>query len=110
MHVWVVCSESHFTVLFALDEHQGPGTGRSCSWLPRLMYYDALANQEQPIILTLSNNDLPGASQMSQDASDHERVELSQQGGATLVSPLEHVVHTKWPNVLIRWTGSDPIL
>lgn len=111
MHVWVVCSESHFSVLFALDEQQSQRAGKSCRWLPRLLYHDPLANQEQPIILTLSsNNDLPEAPQMLQDVSDHDSVQPLQQGNTALISPLEHVIHTKWPNVSIHWTGSDPIL
>ena len=110
MHAWVVCSESHFSVLFALNEQQNRSCGTSSSWLPRLMYYDPLANQEQPILLTLSNTDLPEASQIVQDVTDHNSVGRLQQDDTTLFSPLEHVVHTKWPNVSVHWTGSDPIL
>lgn len=74
------------------------------------MYYDPLANQEQPIILSLSSNDLPEAPWLLQDVIDHDSVRLLQQGNTTLVSPLEHVIHTKWPKVSVHWTGSDPIL
>ncbi|KAL3163259.1 hypothetical protein ABBQ32_009658 [Trebouxia sp. C0010 RCD-2024] len=110
VHVWVVCSESHFSVLYALDEQQSQRAGKSCRGLPRLMYYDPLANQEQPIILSLSSNDLPEAPWLLQDVIDHDSVRLLQQGNTTLVSPLEHVIHTKWPKVSVHWTGSDPIL
>lgn len=114
MHVWVVCSESHFSVLFALDQYQYQTQmgGASCSLLPKLMYYDGLANQEQPILLTLSKRDLPNAPQTLRGVDTHEEDSggVQHQGDSPLVSPLEHVIHTKWPNVSIHWTGSDPIL
>jgi hypothetical protein len=47
--IWVVCSESHFTVLFSLDAR--PLRDR----LPfELHYYDELANQQAPVRLTVS--------------------------------------------------------
>lgn len=75
------------------------------------MYYDGLANQEQPIILTLSNSHLQDGSNTFQ-VTEHEGngLEVQKQNDNTLLSPLEHVIHTRWPNVSIHWTGSDPIL
>ncbi|KAI4872328.1 hypothetical protein NFI96_027756, partial [Prochilodus magdalenae] len=49
--LWVVCSESHFSVLFSLHEDLA-----SSPWNPRefdLYYYDGLANQQEPIRLTV---------------------------------------------------------
>uniref|UniRef100_A0AAR2JF91 Ubiquitin carboxyl-terminal hydrolase MINDY n=1 Tax=Pygocentrus nattereri TaxID=42514 RepID=A0AAR2JF91_PYGNA len=49
--LWVVCSESHFSVLFSLYEDLA-----SSPWSPRefdLYYYDGLANQQEPIRLTV---------------------------------------------------------
>ena len=76
------------------------------------MYYDGLSNQEQPIILTLSTSDLQDAPETLQEVSKHEEdsLELQKQNDNSLLSPLEHVIHTRWPNVLIHWSGSDPIL
>ena len=111
MPVWVVCSESHFSVLIALDQHPTQPIGPSSS-LPRLMYYDGLSNQEQPIILTLSNRHLHHALQTRYQVPGREgdTIEMQRPNDSTLIPPLEHVIHTRWPNVSIRWTGSDPIL
>ncbi|KAK3540377.1 hypothetical protein QTP70_030212 [Hemibagrus guttatus] len=49
--IWVVCSESHFSVLFSPSEDL-----TSSQWSPRefdLYYYDGLANQQEPIRLTV---------------------------------------------------------
>ena len=104
--IWVVCSESHFTLLFALDQHttqaSRPGNG-----LPlRLMYYDGLANQEQPIILTLSRKQAADSVRQAEGGAWQQQ----QRHDGELVSPLQHVVHTKWPNRVVDWSGSDPIL
>lgn len=76
------------------------------------MYYDGLANQEQPIILTLSSSGLKDTVEILQDVNGHKenRLEAHKQIDTTLVSPLEHVIHTRWSNASIHWTGSDPIL
>lgn len=110
MPVWVVCSESHFSLLIALNQHPTQPNGLRSS-LPRLMYYDGLANQEQPIILTLSSSDLQDSPNTVQ-VTEHEEDSLGmqKQNDNTLLSPLEHVIHTRWPDVSIHWTGSDPIL
>ena len=76
------------------------------------MYYDGLSNQEQPIILTLSNRHLHHALQTRYQVPGREgdTIEMQRPNDSTLIPPLEHVIHTRWPNVSIRWTGSDPIL
>ena len=78
--IWVVCSESHFTVLFseALD--------LTSAYL-ELHYYDGLARQDAPIRLTVH----PG-----QDG----------RGGG----PLELTMRTKWAGANVDWNGSEPIL
>ena len=51
--VWVVCSESHFTVLFGDGEGDG-GPDMGAGRLPfDLWYYDGLAQQDAPIRLRL---------------------------------------------------------
>ncbi|CAD7697562.1 unnamed protein product [Ostreobium quekettii] len=90
--VWVVCSESHFTVLFATTKGQS---------LPLdLMYYDGLANQEAPIRLAVSQRN-SGAPAVPEDRTRCE---------GTTPPPLECVIHTKWPNSRVTWIGSDPLL
>ncbi|XP_064401661.1 probable ubiquitin carboxyl-terminal hydrolase MINDY-4 isoform X2 [Halichondria panicea] len=89
--IWVICSESHFSVLFS---HQ--------RWLlenPRLQrrfdlhYYDGLANQDEAIRLTIDNAE--GRGSLVEDA---------------LTPPLELCIRTKWRSVTVSWNGSEPIL
>lgn len=50
--IWVVCSESHFTVLFGLD-----AKCMSRKAYPfDLIFYDELAAQEVPVRLTVSHD------------------------------------------------------
>lgn len=46
--IWLVCSESHFSVLFGLEEGVLTGQDRF-----DLYYYDGLANQQEEIRLTI---------------------------------------------------------
>ena len=84
--VWVVCSESHFTVLFASDTRAARGA------LPcELRYYDGLARQDAPIVLTLERH--PEGAMPPEDAP-----------------PLERVLSTRWGALCVGWNGTDPIL
>lgn len=47
--IWLVCSESHFSVLFGLEEVVLTSRDRF-----DLYYYDGLANQQEEIRLTIS--------------------------------------------------------
>ena len=68
-----------------------------------LLYYDGLANQEQPITLTLTDLLHPKAHQDQNGLAQHN-------GSSALTPPLEHVLHTKWPRAKVQWSGSEPIL
>ena len=72
------------------------------------MYYDGFANQEQPIKLTVSKALQPNG------IAKHDQTGKVQQKGTTasdgLVPPLEHVLHTKWPEATVHWSGCEPIL
>lgn len=46
--IWVICSESHYTVIFGLEKKLVDSTG-----VFDLYYYDELANQEEEIRLTI---------------------------------------------------------
>lgn len=87
--IWVVCSESHFTVLFS--------TNRDLlnDWrLQRkfdLYFYDELANQQHPYHLSIDT-------ESSFDASAHH----------IMVSPIEFCIRTRWPNAVISWNSSEP--
>ncbi|XP_071947086.1 probable ubiquitin carboxyl-terminal hydrolase MINDY-4 [Antedon mediterranea] len=90
--IWVVCSESHFSVLFCLKKEL------ISDWRVErrfdLYYYDGLARQDEEIRLTVDttqvNPELP-----SED---------------DLIPPLELCIRTKWPGAVVNWNGSEPIL
>ncbi|XP_072364177.1 probable ubiquitin carboxyl-terminal hydrolase MINDY-4 isoform X2 [Scyliorhinus torazame] len=89
--IWVVCSESHFSVLFGLKKEL------MSDWKFErrfdLYYYDGLANQQDEIRLTV-------------DASEGCSVE----GDDDLIPPLELCIRTKWKGAFVDWNGTDPIL
>ncbi|XP_036103105.1 probable ubiquitin carboxyl-terminal hydrolase MINDY-4 [Molossus molossus] len=89
--VWVVCSESHFSVLFSLQ----PELLRDwkAERLFDLYYYDGLANQQEQIRLTVDTT------QTAPEDPDKD-----------LVPPLELCIRTKWKGASVNWNGSDPIL
>ena len=103
--VWVVCSESHFTVLYGVDSHTGCCLSTVAGSKLNLMYYDGLANQDQPIKLTLS-----ATLQPTSPAKQQQIAYKQPSADDPLVPPLEHVLHTKWPNVDVSWNGFEPIL
>ncbi|XP_041041105.1 probable ubiquitin carboxyl-terminal hydrolase MINDY-4 isoform X2 [Carcharodon carcharias] len=89
--IWVVCSESHFSVLFCLKKEL------MSDWKFErqfdLYYYDGLANQQDEIRLTV-------------DASEG----CSLEGDDDLIPPLELCIRTKWKGAFVDWNGTDPIL
>ncbi|XP_074841278.1 putative ubiquitin carboxyl-terminal hydrolase MINDY-4 isoform X2 [Carettochelys insculpta] len=89
--VWVVCSESHFSVLFCLQKDL------LVDWKTErrfdLYYYDGLANQEEEIRLTVDT--------VQPYIEDKEN---------DLIPPLEHCIRTKWKGAVIDWNGTEPIL
>ncbi|XP_057254928.1 probable ubiquitin carboxyl-terminal hydrolase MINDY-4 isoform X2 [Pezoporus wallicus] len=89
--IWLVCSESHFSVLFSLEKDlQGDWkTERKFD----LYYYDGLANQEEEIRLTVDTT------QMCAEDKEND-----------LTPPLEHCIRTKWQGAVIDWNGTEPIL
>nr|XP_033787657.1 probable ubiquitin carboxyl-terminal hydrolase MINDY-4 isoform X2 [Geotrypetes seraphini] len=91
--IWVVCSESHFSILFCLRKEL------MNDWkIERhfdLYYYDGLANQQEEIRLTVDTM------QIHIVDDDDEN---------TLIPPLEDCIRTKWTESSIDWNGSEPIL
>ncbi|KAM3822772.1 putative ubiquitin carboxyl-terminal hydrolase MINDY-4 [Vipera latastei] len=89
--IWVVCSESHFSVLFCLRKDL------LADWRAErrfdLYYYDGLANQEEEIHLTIDT------SQLSVENQEDD-----------LVSPLELCIRTKWKGAVVNWNGTEPLL
>ncbi|XP_008110422.2 probable ubiquitin carboxyl-terminal hydrolase MINDY-4 [Anolis carolinensis] len=89
--IWLVCSESHFSILFCLRKDL-LGDWRTERRFD-LYYYDGLANQQEEICLTI-------------DTSQHY-VEDKEND---LVPPLEHCIRTKWKGAVVDWNGTEPIL
>ncbi|XP_020780302.2 probable ubiquitin carboxyl-terminal hydrolase MINDY-4 [Boleophthalmus pectinirostris] len=91
--IWVVCSESHFSVLFGLQRellisHQ---KGQEFD----LYYYDGLSNQQEEIRLSVC----VGGSTLScmDDATE-------------LIPPLELCIRTRWKDAFVSWNDTEPIL
>lgn len=92
--IWVVCSESHYTVLFALDPVVvGPRAASVRTF--DLFYYDELANQDEELKLTIDTN--PGAAVQLEPDPD-------------MVPPINSCIRTKWAGALVDWNGVEPIL
>lgn len=91
--IWVVCSESHFSVLFGLQRELLTNQDKCLEF--DLYYYDGLSNQEEEIRLTVS---LGGSALRCQDdATD-------------LIPPLEHCIRTRWKDAFVNWNDTEPIL
>eukprot|EP01006_Ploeotia_vitrea_P053751 TRINITY_DN67817_c4_g4_i10.p1 TRINITY_DN67817_c4_g4~~TRINITY_DN67817_c4_g4_i10.p1 ORF type:complete len:820 (-),score=62.27 TRINITY_DN67817_c4_g4_i10:2422-4881(-) len=87
--IWVVCSESHYSVLFCKQELlPDPEENSNLD----LWYYDELANQDTEIRLSICTD-----------------------GGYTpdegqIPSPLEDTLRTKWKDAPVSWHGSERII
>ncbi|XP_053394221.1 probable ubiquitin carboxyl-terminal hydrolase MINDY-4 isoform X2 [Mercenaria mercenaria] len=90
--IWVVCSESHFSVLFCTKKEL------TSDWKAEkrfdLYYYDGLARQQEEIKLTIVSN-----SRSFVPPSEEE-----------LVPPLDHCIRTKWEGAEVDWNGTEPLL
>ncbi|XP_077390341.1 putative ubiquitin carboxyl-terminal hydrolase MINDY-4 isoform X2 [Festucalex cinctus] len=89
--IWVVCSESHFSVLFGLQGELLTNQDKGAEF--DLYYYDGLANQQEEIRLTVS----VGKSASSCQDSD-------------LLPPLELCIRTRWKDAFVSWNDTEPIL
>ncbi|XP_069503807.1 probable ubiquitin carboxyl-terminal hydrolase MINDY-4 [Ambystoma mexicanum] len=89
--IWVVCSESHFSVIFCLRKEL------MNDWKMErrfdLYYYDGLAQQQEEIRLTVDTTE------NYLEDNDEE-----------LIPPLEHCIRTKWKGASVDWNGTEPIL
>uniref|UniRef100_A0A8D0CNT2 Ubiquitin carboxyl-terminal hydrolase MINDY n=1 Tax=Sander lucioperca TaxID=283035 RepID=A0A8D0CNT2_SANLU len=91
--IWVVCSESHFSVLFGLQRELLTNQDKGLEF--DLYYYDGLANQQEEIRLTVS----VGKSTLSCQLVDTD-----------LIPPLEHCIRTRWKDAFVNWNDTEPIL
>lgn len=94
--IWVVCSESHFSVLFSLSKDLASDHCTENEF--DLYYYDGLANQQEPIRLTVYPHSAAKAAAHNDNTDDD------------LIPPLELCIRTKWPNAVVNWNDTDPIL
>ena len=102
--IWVVCSESHFTVLFGDGEGDGGLEGGALPF--DLWYYDGLAQQDAPIRLTVRESPTGGHTARCGGDSVGDRAGSE----AAMVPPLEYVLETKWAGVEVDWNGSERIM
>ncbi|XP_044056112.1 probable ubiquitin carboxyl-terminal hydrolase MINDY-4 isoform X2 [Siniperca chuatsi] len=91
--IWLVCSESHFSVLFGLQRELLTNQDKGLEF--DLYYYDGLANQQEEICLTVS----VGKSALSCQDVDTD-----------LIPPLEHCIRTRWKDAFVSWNDTEPIL
>jgi hypothetical protein len=104
--IWIVCSEDHYTVLFAL---QGPGgvratgleldAGQQRGEPFDIYYYDELASQDEVIRLGVTPRpEIPlSAAEKGEDATE-------------LISPIDHCIRTRWVGARIDWGDVEPLL
>merc|ERR1711871_412802 len=104
--VWVICSESHYSVLFSASCKQWHKTGDGLSNDMKspvtpfdLFFYDGLANQEELIRLTI--DPMPSTMQPSAPTGEDDD---------DLVPPLDLVVRTRWHGAAVDWNNTEPIL
>jgi hypothetical protein len=91
--VWVVCSESHYTILFRVDENIEVQEADECA--VQLVFFDTLEPPSERVVLTVTT-----------DAGPCARTRAV----ADCAPPLELVIGTKWPGATIDWNGTEPIL
>lgn len=90
--VWVVCAESHYTVLFAVDPtYEAGDSDRPVD----LYYFDQLARQSERIRLSVFPGQLPA--NLTTGFEEGE-------------SMIDRCIRTKWREATVDWNGSDPIL
>jgi hypothetical protein len=90
--VWVVFSESHYSVLFSLD----PACLDPVTKHFDLYYYDQLGNSDELYRLTVDIKDRQQQLPPGQKKKDPP--------------PIEACIQTRWPGAVIDWNGADPLI
>ncbi|KAI9326595.1 hypothetical protein DFJ73DRAFT_783310 [Zopfochytrium polystomum] len=110
--IFIVCSESHFSVLFSVDRTAVAVTAPSSSTVVAasqhhhrpapfsLVYYDGLAGQTGEIVLTIYPPSDPAGKRRAGGGEDD----------GALIPSLELVVRTKWRGARVDWNGTEPLL
>jgi len=90
--VWIVCAESHYTVLFSADSTVDP---RDDKQVIDLFYFDQLGRQSDRIQLTVRPQSLPTHLETGFEESE---------------SMIDKCIRTKWKAAGVDWNGTDVIL
>lgn len=106
--IYVVCSESHYSVLFSTSRETEylPGAAEIGSF--EMHYYDELGRQDEEVIMTLTVDAEALDACAAKDLNDATAAAAAWKENA--VPPLELVLQTRWPAARVDWNGTDPIL
>eukprot|EP00511_Aplanochytrium_stocchinoi_P007478 CAMPEP_0204835334 /NCGR_PEP_ID=MMETSP1346-20131115/22290_1 /ASSEMBLY_ACC=CAM_ASM_000771 /TAXON_ID=215587 /ORGANISM="Aplanochytrium stocchinoi, Strain GSBS06" /LENGTH=182 /DNA_ID=CAMNT_0051969237 /DNA_START=63 /DNA_END=611 /DNA_ORIENTATION=+ len=85
--IWVICSESHYSILFSTEEMLVEGTEQKKPETFDLFYYDELGRQNETYRLTVNPDPVR---RVKHPTSDKD-----------LISPIEHCIRTKWPGAAV---------
>jgi hypothetical protein len=100
--IWVICSESHFSVIFSVKLEI------LNDWKAEnhfdLFYYDGLAKQDEQIKLTLTT------SKIKEDDPFMKMLNRNKKNDKELIPPLELVLKTKWKEITVDWNSTEPLL
>jgi len=90
--IWIVCAESHYSVLFALDTTIDP---RESEQVLDLYYFDQFGRQDRELRLTVHPNELPP--ELSTGFEDGESI-------------IDQCIRTKWKRAGVDWNGAEKLL
>ena len=99
--IWIVCSESHYSVIFSTDLSVATSSSDPSQPAFDLIYYDELARQEDDIILTVTPGGLS-------EGPEKKKV-LGRKPKETTV-PIDCVIRTRWQRANVCWNGRTVIL
>ena len=99
--IFIVYSESHFSVLFSEDARllDDDGNDRGTTEPFDFTYWDCLSTEDGPVTLTVDPAHF-GEFARPPDINDEREC----------IPPLDVVIRTRWPNAAVDWNGSEPIL
>jgi ubiquitin carboxyl-terminal hydrolase MINDY-3/4 len=106
--IFVVCSESHYSVLFSTAREMASLPGRAEVGSFEMHYYDELGRQDEEVIMTLTVDAEALEANAAKDPNDAAAAAAAWKENA--VPPLELVLRTRWPAARVDWNGTDPIL
>ena len=115
--IWVLCSESHYSVLFTPDvqEVRSDPLDRKGNHVVQLYYYDELAKQEEMYQLTVDMPEYDRQKAKAEAEEEHQqngrrKQHHQQQKEVDLTPPIDHVIRTHWKGATVDWNGSEALL